>query len=118
VASLARVENTSNTTWGAMIGGDAATAEYEFIIDAVGDVVDDANSPLGLFHACQIVGASSSIIDTNFYEFTVDLRTCADGDVTADNYIGLATTRSDATTDDTLVLMMNNGTYSFSGDFK
>ncbi|MBL1261929.1 MAG: hypothetical protein COB33_015580 [Thiotrichaceae bacterium] len=118
VASLDRIENTTNDTWGAMIGGNATIDEYEFEIDAVGSVVDDANTTLGVFHACQIIGASTPIVDANFYEFTFDLRTCADGDVTADNYSGLATIRSDAGPDNTLVLMMNNGTYSFSGDFK
>jgi len=119
VASLARVENTTNATWGATIGGAAAIEDFEFIIDAAGDAGDDANTPQGLFHTCIIDFGStiSPIIGTNFYE-TSFLIGCPGVVAHEGDYSGLATTRSDAATDDTLVLMMNTTTHSFSGDFK
>jgi len=119
VASIARIENTTNATWGAKIGGNAAIADFEFIIGSEADVIDDVNNTSGLFHACIIAPGSTafSMADTIFYEAYFLIR-CPGFVAPEGDYSGLITMRTDATVDDTLVLMMNNGTYSFSGDFK
>ncbi|MCF6324504.1 MAG: hypothetical protein L3J89_09310 [Gammaproteobacteria bacterium] len=121
VASLARIERVLPATWGATIGGADATADYEFTIDDVGGVVDDVSNVDGLFDSCFLnfeVSIIRLIVDTNFYEPTFLVHCNGGGFLHEGEYTGLATTRSDATTDDTLVLMMTSGTHSFSGDFK
>jgi len=119
VASLSRIENTTNATWGALVGGSTATAAFEFIIDAMGGMVDDVNNVQGLFHPCQIalISTISPIADTNLYEINAELVGCANTNVST-NYTGLATTRTQSNADDTLVFMMTSGAYSFSSDFQ
>ena len=123
VASLSKIENTTNFSWGAMIGGATATAAFEFIIDAAGGMVDDENNVQGLFHACQITsgfGAStiSPIAGTNIYEINAELVGCSPNTSVNMEYIGLATTRTQTNADDTLVFMMTSGDHSFSSDFQ
>jgi len=115
VAALSRIENTTNVTWGAVIGN--GTSAFEFIIDAAGVIVDDANNVGGLFQACEINFGStlSPISGTNLYAISSSLVSCADTNVRM-NYTGFATTQSIA--DTTLVFMMTSGTYSFNGDFQ
>ncbi len=120
VAAIARIENGQNisgvrVTWGAVIGG--GSIDYEFIVEAAGDIVSDAANVNGLFHACLIgVGSTiSPIVDTNLYAVSAELVGCFHPTVSMD-YTGLATIQTVA--DDTLVFMMTSGTYSFSHDFK
>ena len=116
IAAISRVENTTNATWGAMIGGGSSM--YEFIIDNAGVVVDDFLDVGGVFHFCEIFnGEIIPITGTNLYQVTGDLRTCADVNVRV-IYTGFAATRSQTNTDDTLVFMMTSGSYGFYGDFQ
>jgi len=121
IASIARIEQTLPATWAARIGGPGATVDYEFTVDAAGDLVADVVLVNGLFDSCEFdplfLSTVSPLVGTNFYE-TAFSMTCPGAVAHEGEYAGIATTRSDSTTDDTLVLMMTSGTHSFSSDFK
>jgi hypothetical protein len=116
VAALSRVENTTNIRWGAVVGNSSSA--FEFIIDDVGNVVDDVNAVGGLFDLCEIFsGVISPVAGTNLYQVSGTLDTCADVNVRM-SYTGLATTLAQANPDDTLVFMMTSGSYGFYGNFQ
>jgi len=120
VADIARIDNGFSGgvlfTWGATIG--SGTADFEFIIEENGDVVDDVNNVQGLFHRCEIFpGSISPVAATNLYVVSATLLECADSAVDM-NYTGFATTRNEPSTDETLVFMMTSDDYSFSSDFQ
>jgi len=56
VADIARVKNGFSGgvlfTWGSIV--DGSNADYEFIIEETGVVVDYENNAQGLFHLCEI----------------------------------------------------------------
>jgi len=121
VADIARIDNGQliggfPVTWGATIG--SGIADFEFIIEENGVVVDDVNDVQGLFHLCQIFsGSTSPVAGTNLYVVSATLLGCADSAVDM-NYTGFATTRNEPGTDETLVFMLTSDDYSFSSDFQ
>ena len=101
---------------GATIG--SGIADFEFIIEENGVVVDDVSNVQGLFHRCEIFfGSISPVAATNLYVVGAELLGCADSAVDM-NYTGFATTRNEPGTDETLVFMMTSDDYSFSSDFQ
>ena len=120
ISAISRIENTTNTTWGAVIGN--GTKAFEFIINGAGSIVDDVNDVGGLFNLCQIatdVGQGAFAINgTNLYKVSVRVYGCANPAVNNTVYTGLIATRSQINVDDTLIFMMTSGTYSFSADFQ
>jgi len=118
VADLARIENVEgvNTTWMALL--DNAIFEQEFIIDNQGGITHKFSGSPGVFSSCDFNGTITPIVGSSLYEVAVTLTGCSQvGGVANGTYIGLATSRTDANTDDVLVFMVTNGTYSPSADF-
>jgi hypothetical protein len=130
-ADVLRIQSTSNVHWSARIGG--ATTETFFGILSDGDINSDYAGTDGNFATCEIagpVGSSTSVPDfapisgTSLYSVTFRLANCTQNtsadSVTVGFYLGLATSRSVTTTDDTLVLVGTsaNGAFSVGGDFK
>lgn len=120
VAAISRIENTTNVAWGAIVGNSPIA--FEFTIDAVGTLTDETNEiGGGLFHICVFdfgVSTIAPVANTNIYQISASILGCENSNVIGANYTGLASTRSQGSTDDTLVFVMTNGTYSFNGDFQ
>lgn len=118
-AALAKVENTTNATWGAIVGGSAT--DYEIIINNAGNVVDDVNNVGGVFDTCLIsfvMSTISPIANSNLYSVSASIGSCTNSNVDNTSYSGLATTRSAVNPDDTLVFMLTSGNHGFYGDFQ
>jgi hypothetical protein len=123
VADISRINNGQlvggfPVTWGATVGG--SNADYELIVESTGTFYADMANVQGIFHECQIDFGSSimfSVNDTNLYLISTPLVGCTDVAVNM-AYTGLATTRNEPGTDETLVFMMTSGDYSFSSDFQ
>jgi hypothetical protein len=124
MANVVRID----TNWSSLIGG--STTDAVFAIASSG-VVTGAGSPTdGNLSGCSIetvVGgvpvAVIPVTDSGLYRVTVQLTGCdtaAIQTITAGHYTGFATSRTDATLDDTLVFVVTSadGEYSVSGDFK
>jgi len=120
-ADIARIENVVgvNATWGGNIGGGVSAFPYEFILDNVGAITHDAITVGGLYSNCEMSGNIAPITDSRLYSVNVVLSECSSSSKDG-TYIGLATSRTDATTDDTLVFsaVEVGGLYSIDGDFK
>ena len=117
VAALPRIENVVgiNTNWQAKVGGSFAA--QELIIDNAGVLTEVDFSGGGGFTGCELDGTLIPISGSSLYRVSVVLTGC--GSSTRDGtYTGLATSRTDATTDDTLVFAAADGRYSMDGDFK
>jgi hypothetical protein len=116
-AAISRVENRlGHLTWGGDLVGNGAFT-YDFSINNLGVLTHAGDTGNGIFATCQINGSVSPISGTSLYEVSVSLSVCANPLVNGTTYTGLATSRSDSTVDDTLVLGVTNGTYSPFGDF-
>ena len=90
---------------------------YDFSINNLGVLTHVGDTGNGIFATCRINGSASPISGTSLYEVSVSLSGCANPLVDGTTYTGLATSRSDSTVDDTLVLGVANGAYSPFGDF-
>jgi len=117
VAALSRVENVAgvNTSWEGKTGGSFAT--QEFFIDSLGVLTEVDFTGGGVFSSCELDGNITPISNNSLYSVSVELTEC--GSSTRNGtYTGLATSRTDSTDDDTLVLAVSNGLYGMAGDFK
>ena len=115
VADVARIENTTNETWGTKVGGSVFA--QEFITDNAGILTEDNFLGGGIFVGCELDGNIMPISNSSLYSVSVVLTECG-GSINNGTYTGLATSRTDATTDDTLVFTIADGRYSLDGDFK
>ena len=133
-ASVTRINGTAgNPTWTSFIGG--STSNLEFTLGIPGTPISGNNEPQeGNFRLCGITGTDViggargmiPISDTSLYSVRVRVVNCDPGIIpsplsdNAGEYTGFAASRSDLTTDDTLVMVItsNNGAFSISGDFK
>ncbi len=92
---------------------------------AVGDeVVPVPNFSSGsgrdIFSDCGYLGRMEPIAGTHLYTVSVTMETCSPGtqDVEAmPDYSGLASVRSETSSNDRLVLVLTNGAYDFSGEY-
>ncbi len=116
VADVARIENTTNATWEAKVGGSIVA--QKFTIDNMGVLTDDFPPIGGVFSNCVVMnGNITPISGSSLYSVSVVLTGC--GSSTRDGtYTGLATSRTEAITDDTLVFAVTNGSWGLDGDFK
>jgi len=117
VADVARIENVAgvNTSWKGKTGG--SPAPQEFLIDNTGTLTEVDFTGGGVFSNCDLDGNITPISNSSLYSVSVELTEC--GSSTRNGtYTGLATSRTDATEDDTLVLAVSNGQYGMDGDFK
>lgn len=129
-ASMVRVAETlANPTWESFIGG--STSNLEFILSTDSSTSTSNEPTNGSFRRCGITTINVlgdpgiiPISGTSLYSVHVKVDSCdlyTDANtVTAGDYTGLAASRSDSATDDTLVLVITsaNGAFSISGDFK
>jgi len=115
-AALGRVENLTN--WEGPIGG--STSGYQFAVDSAGTISHDIRVTNGVFQACDMYGSLTAISDTNLYltHVTFDVTSCSNAAVyTVNDYTGLATTVSRGGTDNILVMIATNGSYSIASEF-
>jgi len=116
-AAISRIANTAgHITWEGDLAGKPGFI-YDYSIDNLGVLTHGTDVTIGIFDACDINGSVSPISGTSLYEVSVSLFGCTNPLVDGTTYTGLATSRSDSTVDDTLVLGVTNGTYSPFGDF-
>lgn len=117
-ADISRIENGSgNSEWIAQIGG--AAIEQRFVIDNAGVITHFGSSGGGVFSGCEMGGTIKLIRGTSLYSVSVTLTTCiAGGGLPDGDYTGLAASRTQTDSDDTLVFAVTNGTFSPNGDFE
>ncbi len=117
VAVLPRIENVggANTSWEGKTGGSPAS--QEFIVDVDGVLMELDFSGGGVFAGCELDGTLAPISDSSLYSVSVEMTGCHSS-LSDGIYTGLATSRTDATEDDTLVFSVSNGLYGMAGDFK
>ncbi len=112
VADLTRIENRY---W----DGDAAIGpNYAFNINMQGVLTDPTSAGFNvpIFDGCGINGTVTPINDTSLYEVDAELTNCDVTTVSNTNYTGFAVSRTNVNVDDTLVLVLSNGTYSPNGE--
>ena len=90
---------------------------FGFTIDGAGELVHDKTAGASPFDTCKMNGTVTPVSGTRLYSVDVELTDCDDLDVNGSSYTGLTTTRDESTTDDRLVYMVSNGTYTLSGEF-
>lgn len=115
VATLSRV---AKPDWTGPLA-DSAT-NYQLIVDDAGNISELTPVFSGVFNACSVVGELWVIPDTSMYKQNgFGIAGCANDDVDA-WYTGLATTRSQITVDDRLVLMFVHAdkTFALYGEFE
>ncbi len=98
--------------------GQGAGPDYAFGINAQGVLASRfaASSDVPIFNGCEINGAVAPISGTSLYEVAATLTSCDEPAVDNTNYTGFAVSRTDSVADDTLVLVLSNGTYSPNGE--
>lgn len=128
VADVARIDTNVKTDWRSHIGD--TTTDAVFAINSSGVITGSVAPTDGNMSGCTINTVDSGdpvavvlVAETSLYRITVQLNGCVDPAIqtsTAGNYTGFATSRTDATLDDTLVFMVTSadGLYTVSGDFK
>jgi len=115
-AAISRIANTvSHVVWEGNLVGNGPT--YDFFLNDLGVLTHGTDVTIGAFDTCDINGSVNPISGTSLYEVSVSLSGCANPLVDGTTYTGLATSRSDSTVDDTLVLGVTNRAYSPFGDF-
>ncbi len=99
-------------------GDGAVGPNYVFSIDAQGALTSQlaANFNVLIFDGCEINGTVAPISGTSLYEVAATLTSCDEPAVDNTNYTGFAVSRTDSVADDTLVLVLSNGTYSPNGE--
>ncbi len=112
VADLARIKDRF---WD---GDGAVGPNYVFSIDAQGVLTSQlaANFNVPIFDGCEINGTVTPISGTSLYKVAATLINCDVPAVDNTNYTGFAVSRTDSVADDTLVLVLSNGTYSPNGE--
>ena len=124
-ADIARIENVAgvNATWGAKVGD--SVFEQEIVIDSTSTITSETTPFGGVFANCDMSGMLSPITGSSLYNVSVTLTGCGGaGGIRNGDYAGLATSRTDSETDDTLVLAVikvttvANARFGLSADFK
>ncbi len=124
-ADIARIENMAgvNATWGAKVGD--SFFEQEIVIDSSGAIASEVPPAGGIFTSCEMSGMLSPINSSSLYSVSVTLMGCGSaGGIRNGDYAGLATSRTDSKTDDTLVFAVTkvttvaNERFGLSADFK
>jgi hypothetical protein len=115
VAELPRLEGSD---WTSPVGG--SLTDILMIADDAGNVSNLSVVSSGVFSSCGVTAELLTIPNTNMYTMNLfGVFFCADADVDA-WYTGLATTRSQTTEDDRLVLMFVHAdkTFAFYGELE
>ncbi|MCF6212357.1 MAG: hypothetical protein L3K24_17245 [Gammaproteobacteria bacterium] len=78
-----------------------------------------AGSGSEIFDNCGFTGRVDPITGTHLYRVSVTMVDCVDKAILATPvYTGLASVRSEVSSNDRLILVMTNGAYDFSGEYK
>ncbi|MCF6364371.1 MAG: hypothetical protein L3J88_13720 [Gammaproteobacteria bacterium] len=78
-----------------------------------------AGSGSDIFNNCGFTGRMDPVTGTHLYRVSVTMVDCVDKAIlTTPRYTGLASVRSEAKSNDRLILVMTNGAYDFSGEYK
>ena len=89
---------------------DAAASLYNF---------KSGSSGSDIFDNCDYLGRVEPIADTHLYTVSVTMASCVNADILVEpDYTGLASVRSEVSTNDRLILVLTNGAYDFSGEYR
>ncbi len=80
-----------------------------------------SSSGSDMFSNCRFNGRIEPIANTHLYTVSITMTSCSPGtkDVEAiPTYAGLASVRSEVSSNDRLILVLTNGAYDFSGEYK
>jgi hypothetical protein len=73
----------------------------------------------GVFNNCDYGGRIDPIAGTHLYSVSVTVSSCVTSDIQATpTYTGLMSVRTDVSANDRLILILTNGAYDFSGEYK
>ena len=87
-----------------------------FQIDSAGVLQNTIAAGVGIFTSCNISGNVAPIPSTALYQVSMTLSSCTTLAMNG-SYSGLATSRTQTTTDDRLVVTVTSGTSSMNGEF-
>ncbi len=72
-----------------------------------------------IFNNCGFTGRMDPITGTHLYRVSVNMLDCVNPDILdTPVYTGLASVRNEVSSNDRLILVMTNGAYDFSGEYK
>lgn len=97
------------------------TSFTSFYLDSSGIITNNSGALTGNFIFCKITGSVTAIANSALYQFQITLSNCGSTVVAANGiYTGYVTTRSASSTNDTLVVMLENTTngYAMYGEFQ
>ena len=115
-SALSRVENGVNEGWLALIGG-SLNLGLGIIISSTGDVSHDQSTDGGVFNGCSVAsGSITPVSNVNIYTVTITLSGCNNTNANG-VYNGVATTRTQTSADDRLVLIVSKTDFSIHGEF-
>ncbi len=81
--------------------------------------ISAGGSGSNIFDNCGFNGRMEPIAGTHLYTVSVTMKRCANADILVEPvYTGLASVRSEASSNDRLILVLTNGAYDFSGEYK
>ena len=116
VAAVARIMRDGNSIPGSW-GNNTPPASLSVIrIDSTG-ALSTQGVLSGYFMFCAVSGTITPVTNTVLYQINMTLTNCNTPTVNG-NYTGLATSRTQAATDDRLVLTVTSGTSSMNGEFR
>jgi hypothetical protein len=99
--------------WGGDINIVLQGTSFELVVKNTGDIEVEAfrSATAGLFKQCEMTGTIAPVSNSALYTLDLNLTagTCNAGVTREGNYTGLVTTISKINTNDTLVVMFNNG---------
>ena len=73
----------------------------------------------GIFNNCRFNGRIEPIAGTHLYTVSATMASCVNKDILATPaYTGLVSVRSEVSSNDRLILVLTNGAYDFSGEYR
>lgn len=108
-ADLATITRISPNMW----NNGSSVSTFTLYLDGSGAITGPAHIITGSFLGCATTGNATAIANSALYQFNINLRGCS---ATAANgtYTGYTVTRSASTSNDTLVMVLENNTNGYS----
>jgi len=114
-SNITRIESTTNNTrWVGRLYGSLSDFEYRFRIISPNTFEDFDNPQAGIFGACGYGGNITPINNTSLYLIDVtELGFCDDVNIRGKSFTGFAVSRTQSSTDDTLVYAIIDSSSSY-----
>ncbi len=115
-SNITRVESSvGNPTWSGMLYGNLNDFVYQFTVVSP-NVFQDYDNPIdGIFKACGYGGNITPINNTSLYLIDVtELGFCDDLNIRGKSFTGFAVSRTQSSTDDTLVYVITDSSSSYA----